>query len=180
MENVPSIMEHGILSHNKSKKLQFRDISKEGVQARRAVKKIPGTNKNLHDYANLYFDSHNPMLSARRSVNDEICVLRIKNDILELNGVIITDMNAARDCWFKTVKEGLPLLDRDEIYTINWKNTDPIKDYRYAGIKCAEVLVPNYVPSGYIFGAYVANDIASKKFCKISDIKCIIRNDLFF
>jgi hypothetical protein len=99
IENVPSILNRGILSHNIiSRNINFRDISESGVQERRTKDKIPGTNKSLHDYANLYFDAHNPMLSKRRSENDKICVLRINNMVLDIDGVIITDQNAAREC----------------------------------------------------------------------------------
>ncbi|MBI4650889.1 DUF4433 domain-containing protein [Candidatus Desantisbacteria bacterium] len=142
---------------------------------------MPNINKSLHDYANLYFDAHNPMLSARRSKNDIICVLRIKNTILEIEGVIVTDKNAARDCWFKTVNEGLPLLSTDEIFSTYWtKNDDYLEKERLKGIKCAEVLVPYCVKPDYIFGAYVANEIALNKLCKISNINVIIKNNLFF
>ncbi len=102
IENVPSILRSGILSHNRSQDIPFKDISEGGVQERRAKKKIIGTNKSLHYYANLYFDAHNPMLSSRRSENDKICVLKIADSVLDIDGVIITDQNAARDCWFKT------------------------------------------------------------------------------
>ena len=102
---------------------------------------IPGTNKSLHDYANLYFDAHNPMLSARRSRNDSICVLRIKNDVLDIQGVIVTDQNASRDCWFKSVSDGLPLIKKEEIFAEFWPNDNQIEEYRLKGIKCAEVLV---------------------------------------
>lgn len=183
IENVPSILKRGILSHNKSKSrnINFRDISESGVQERRAKKKIPGTNKSLHDYANLYFDAHNPMLSARRSENNEICVLRIKNIVLNIDGVIITDKNAARECWFKTVDEGLPLLNKGEIYATFWTdNDDPIKEYKHAGIKCAEVLVPDCVHSDYIIGAYVKNITALNNLCNLSDLGAIIRSELFF
>jgi len=180
IENVPSILKRGILSHNESRNINFHDISESGVQERRAKKKIPGTNKSLHDYANLYFDAHNPMLSARRSKNDEICVLRIKNIVLNIDGVIITDKNAARECWFKTVDEGLPLLNKDEIYATFWTDNNPIKEYKHAGIKCAEVLVPDCVHSDYIIGAYVDNITALNNFCNLSDLGAIIRSELFF
>jgi hypothetical protein len=180
IENVPSILKRGILSHNKSRNINFHDISESGVQERRAKKKIPGTNKSLHDYANLYFDAHNPMLSARRSKNDEICVLRIKNIVLNIDGVIITDKNAARECWFKTVDEGLPLLNKDEIYATFWTDNNPIKEYKHAGIKCAEVLVPDCVHSDYIIGAYVDNITALNNLCNLSDLGAIIRSELFF
>lgn len=58
IENVPSILKSGISSHNRSQAISFYDISESGVQERRAKKKILGTNKNLYDYANLYFDAH--------------------------------------------------------------------------------------------------------------------------
>lgn len=181
IENVSSIMIHGILSHNKSRGLGYRDISEEGVQKIRAIKKIPGTNRKLHDYANLYFDAHNPMLSARRAENNQICVLRVKKTVLDIEGVVITDKNAARDCWFKTVKEGLPLLDKDNIYVTFWLDSDNlINQYRLAGIKCAEVLVPDCVQPDYIVGAYVANEAALNKLCEISSINAIIKSELFF
>lgn len=180
IENVPSILKRGILSHNKSLNINFHDISESGVQERRVKKKIPGTNKSLHDYANLYFDAHNPMLSARRSKNDEICVLRIKNIVLNIDGVIITDKNAARECWFKTVDEGLPLLNKDEIYATFWTDNNPIKEYKNAGIKCAEILVPDCVHSDYIIGAYVDNITALNNLCNLSDLSAIIRSELFF
>ena len=181
IENVPSILKRGILSHNISRNINFHDISESGVQERRAKKKIPGTNKSLHDYANLYFDAHNPILSARRSENDKICVLRINNMVLDIDGVIITDQNAARECWFKTVVEGMQLLNKEEIYTTFWTdNNDPIKEYKQKGIKCAEVLVPDRVHSDYIIGAYAANSVAFDNLCNLSDINVIIKSELFF
>ncbi len=181
IDNIPSILEKGILSHNISRNINFCDISGSGVQKRRAKKKIPGTNKSLHDYANLYFDAHNPMLSKRRSQNNKICVLRINNKVLDIDGVIITDQNAARECWFKTVDEGLPLLNKEEIYATFWiDNNDPIKEDKQKGIKCAEVLVPDRVHSDYIFGTYVANSVAFDNLCNLSNINGIIKSELFF
>ena len=42
IDNVPSIMTHGILSHNRSQILNHRDISEEGVQNRRSDKRSLG------------------------------------------------------------------------------------------------------------------------------------------
>lgn len=66
------------------------------VQARRENKQIPGAGK-LHDYANLYFDAHNPMLSKLRARNDDLCVLRVDAKVLELPEVVVTDRNTACD-----------------------------------------------------------------------------------
>jgi len=121
------------------------------------------------------------MLSKRRSQNNKICVLRINNIVLNIDGVIITDKNAARECWFKTVDEGLPLLNKEEIYATFWiDNNDPIKEDKQKGIKCAEVLVPDRVHSDYIFGIYVANSVAFDNLCNLSNINGIIKSELFF
>ena len=182
IDNLPSILKLGIISRNKAirDKVQFRCIAEPGVQDRRK-KKIPGTSKELHDYANLYFDAHNPMLSKRRSENDEICVLRISRDVLDLPGVIVTDKNAARECWFKPVDQGLSLLDADEIYATFWiDRDDPINEYRRAGIKCAEILVLDCLNSRYIMGAYTANQIALEAVKQVSSLEVEINSGLFF
>src|SRR5262249_8978985 len=93
--NVPSILRHGILSHTRAEQLAHDSVAMPEIQERRADKRIPG-GRLLHDYANLYFDAHNPMLSKCRARNGEICVLRIDSAALDVAGVVITDRNAAR------------------------------------------------------------------------------------
>lgn len=61
--NVPSILENGILSHALAQAIPYESIAERGVQDRREAKAVPG-GRTLHEYANLYFDAHNPMLSA--------------------------------------------------------------------------------------------------------------------
>ncbi|MBU4305205.1 MAG: DUF4433 domain-containing protein [Candidatus Omnitrophica bacterium] len=181
ISNVASIMREGILSHNEALRVHHHSIAEQGVQERRQNKKIPGTNKHVHDYANLYFDAHNPMLSARRGLNNTICVLRINSDILSIDGVIVTDQNASRDCWFKPVNEGLPLLKHSEVFEVNWiRRNDPMEEYRLKGIKCAEVLVPKCVDCRYVFGAYVSNSVALSKFKQASSLPVEIKENLFF
>jgi hypothetical protein len=87
IEIVPSMMSHGILSNRRSTQVAHTSVAMEEVQDRRRDKQIPGAGL-LHDYANLYFDAHNPMLSKRRDKNDTICVLRIDHAVLDVPGVI--------------------------------------------------------------------------------------------
>ncbi len=181
ISNVASIMREGILSHNEAQRIHHRSIAEQRVQERRKNKKIPGTTKSLHDFANLYFDAHNPMLSARRHMNDTICILRIKKDILSLDGVIVTDQNASRDCWFKPIREGLPLLNHEEVFAQYWTNRDnPMEEYRLKGIKCAEVLVPKSVKPGYIFAVYTANNTALQALQAVSSLPVEVKSNLFF
>ncbi|MCK4248814.1 MAG: DUF4433 domain-containing protein [Candidatus Omnitrophica bacterium] len=179
--NVPSIMKDGILSHKRAQKIQHSSIALEDVQNRREDKKIPGTKKELHDYANVYFDAHNPMLSRVRHKNNSICVLRIKKDILDITNVIVTDQNASRDCWFKPVDEGLSLLKAEEVFATWWTNSeDYFEEYRLKGVKCAEVLVPDLIQPSYIFGAYVANNKAKEEFEKVTSLPVKINGTMFF
>jgi len=175
-------MQYGILSRNqvRERRINFSDISEQGVQDRRSGKKVPGTNMELHDYVNFYFDAHNPMLSARRSENDTICVLRINGDVIDLRNVIVTDRNAARDCWFKSVEEGLALLDKSEVYATFWTHSDYFEQERLKGIKCAEVLIPEQVSAEFILGAYVANQASLSYFESVSNLSVSIKRGLFF
>ena len=71
IENVPSILEYGILSNRKAARLPHTSVAMEEVQDRRRNKQIPGA-RSLHNYVNLYFDAHNPMLNKCRKCNDVI------------------------------------------------------------------------------------------------------------
>ncbi len=178
--NVPSILQRGILSHNQAEKIGHKSIAEEGVQERRLNKKIPGTKNTLHDYANLYFDAHNPMLSARRHLNDSICVLRISANVLKINGIIVTDQNASRACRFMILEDGLDFLNKDEIFAQFWINRDdPFEEYRLKGVKCAEVLVPGRVDTHFITGAYVANNRALASFRQVSSLPVEIAHIFF-
>ncbi len=181
--NMPSILEHGILSHNLSLELPHDSIAMEEIQDRRRNKRIPGTKKRLHDCANLYFDAHNPMLSKRRDRNDEICILRINPSILDLPNVVIADKNASSDyVRFDTTSHGLAAIDKDKLFAKDWRHPDnKIKYFVHRSAKCAEVLVPNKVESKYITGAFVANQTAKDAF---EELKCgltvCIKNGIFF
>ena len=164
IRNVPSILQHGILSHRRAEQLPHDSVAMQEVQDIRKDKQIQGAGC-LHEYANLYFDAHNPMLSRRRDQNDSICVLRVSADILDLPGVILADHNAASK-WarFFPSPAGLPHLDGSIIYAQNWKHPNQYEEWEHKSKKCAEVLVPDQVASGYIQGAYVANPAALAAF----------------
>ncbi len=181
ISNVPSIMQYGVVSNRLSKKLVHKSIAIQAIQARRKNKQIPNAGK-LHDYANLYFDAHNPMLSARRNLNNEICILRIDSTILDLPNIIIADQNAASDyVRFYNVAEGLRALNKDEVFAQFWLHDNLIEYYRHSAVKCAEVLVPNKVEPKYICGAIVANKTALAVFCKLKiGLTVEIKSGIFF
>ncbi len=181
--NVLSIIEKGILSHELSKKLSHKSLSMEVIQDRRKSKQIPGTKRVLHEYANLYFDAHNPMLSRRRDQNNQICILCVNASVLDLPNVIISDRNAAADyVRFDTVAAGLAALDKNKIYATYWTNANnQYEAWENKSIKCAEVLIPDRVEPKYVIGAYVANQTALKAFQQLEILlTASIKSDIFF
>ncbi len=71
------------------------------------------------------------------------------------------------------------------IFAKDWRHNDPIEYWRRKSAVCAEVLVPNFVPSNFINGFYVScNETAIKVKEVLSELplkhKVLINNDLFF
>lgn len=160
IENIPSVMQHGILSHEQASRLSHNDISLSDVQDRRKKEKIG--NLMLHQYANLYFCARNPMLYLRLNQKDSLCILRVSKEILKCEGIVISDRNASAYDYVKFYEspKGLHHIDFDLVFAEYWTDTNMFEYWRKKSIKCAEVLVPHCVEAGYIEGAYVANETA--------------------
>ena len=180
--NVPSILQHGILSHTLASRLDHQSVAMPEIQQVRENKHIPGA-RSLHEYANLYFDAHNPMLSRCRARNAEICVVRVDACVLDQAGVIVTDRNAASG-WarFWSVAAGLPNISRDRVFARYWTHRDDLyEEMSHKSEKCAEVLVPDRVEAGLIVGAYVVNQAAQQIFQQLKTrLSVQIRGELFF
>jgi hypothetical protein len=180
--NLPSIIRHGILSHTLAEQLAHDSVAMPEIQERRRNKQIPGA-RLLHEYANLYFDAHNPMLSRCRGRNNEICVLQIDPGVLDIPGVIIANRNAASD-WtsFWPVSSGLSVISRERVFARYWTHPDdPYEEMRHKSEKCAEVLVPDRLDVQLIDGAYVANQVALVEFQRLnSQLPARVRGDMFF
>lgn len=181
IENIPSIMQMGLLSNEKAKSINHTSIAMAEVQERRDLVKIPNGLK-LHQYANLYFDPWNPMLSRKRSQNEEICILKFSKDVLDLKGVIVTDRNASSDyAAFYTPEVGLKLIDFDLVYARFWTDDNFFEQCRKKSIKCAEVLVPYMIPYRFVLCAAVVSDRAAQNLKNVGfDRKIIVEPRVFF
>lgn len=179
--SVPSILQRGILCHRLAEKVPHESLANQSVQSLRANKIVPGGSR-LHDYANLYICPRNPMMYVLKDRHEETCVLRVNASVLDLPGVIVTDMNAARTyAMFRPAPEGLEIVDREMTFAISWNHQDPGEKDRRRGFKCAEVLVPKLVPPEYIAGAYVSCDKSREALAAVADQLAITVNpDLFF
>jgi len=163
MANIPSVLEHGILSHERASKLAHATVAMEAIQERRDKKQVPGGLK-LHQYANLYFHARNPMLFKRKHLAADLSVLRISIEVWKLAGVVFADSNASSDYVRFLSPAQWRLLDFDAIYALDWRHpNDPIAYYRHSSRKCAEVLVPDRLPLSFVTGAWVVNQTAADK-----------------
>jgi hypothetical protein len=157
--NIPSVLGHGILSHERAAELPHADVSMTDVQDRRDNVQVPGGLK-LHQYANLYFDARNPMMYKRLDQVDMLCVLSVSIEVLEIKGVVITDQNAASNYVRFYPAGDYRVLDFDQIYADDWRHADRIDYWRHKSAKCAEILVPNAIAMDFIQKGYVTNEIA--------------------
>lgn len=161
LENIPSVVELGILSNERAAKVPHYSVALEVVQERRDIKHVPGGLK-LHQYANLYFHARNPMLFKRKDTAAALCVLRVSTEVRHIDGVVFADRNASSDYvrFLHPRQEGV--LDYDAIFAMDWRHAnDPIAYYRHRSQKCAEVLVPHCVEPRFLTGAYAVDETAA-------------------
>ncbi len=168
--NLASIASLGILSHNQAARVAHLDVSDTEVQDRRKGKLVPDARRSkpreLHDYANLYICGRNPMMYVRRDRHHELVLLRVSCDVLDLDEAVVADGNAAAGpTGFHSSPAGLTAIDakitfagdpRDPVLSVFWERKRR---------QCAEVLVPDRIPPGYITGAYVSCE-ASRDQCE--------------
>ena len=145
-ENVPSILEKGILCHTEVQGIEHIDFSTSGVQLRRL---------QFHDYVPLYFNVHTPMqyvltheAKGKKAVieqNDLVFILFKAQTIFSIPNIQFTDGNAAdgETTFYKELKD-LEKLDWSEILKRNGCYTSELKR-----VKAAEVLVPSHIPPDY-------------------------------
>lgn len=158
--NIPSVLQHGILSHERAATLAHSDVSMADVQDRRNRVQVPG-GMHLHQYANLYFHARNPMMYKRLAQAEDLCVLCVSTEVLNLPGVVITDQNAASDYVRFYPPQFSTSLNFDWIYADDWRHpNDRIAYWQHKSAKCAEVLAPNAISADFIRKAYVVSDTA--------------------
>ena len=181
IENIPSVIENGILSFDRTQSLPHASIALTDVQIRREKVQIPNGNK-LHSYANLYFTHHNPMMYRRQDEADSICVLAITPHVINIEGCILSDQNAATDLVkFYTPKDGLENINFRMVFAQDWTDPNPYTFRLKKATKCAEILIPDCVPYNYIVGAYVVSeDTASALRQTGFDKKIVINSRVFY
>ena len=161
IENIPSILQHGIVCFEQMRQFPHSSIAMNTVQDRRNQVEIPN-GYPLHQYANLYFSFHNPMLYKRQAMAEDLCILALSASVLDIEGCVISDRNAATSLVrFYSPLEGLDQLDFEKIHAQFWTDPNPLIQREKKAIKCAEILIPHSISPEYIEGAYTASDEAA-------------------
>lgn len=190
IETVPSIMELGILSHDRAARIPHRSVAMEEIQDRRARVTVRGTNRKLHSYANLYINGRNKMMYKLVRYTDdvdatELCLLRISDEVLDLPDVVIADRNASTDLVrFDPSPAGLANITKELVLAKYWYHEgDPIRTREHGQLVCAEVLVPDVVPPEYIVGAYVSCTESADELLNVLELEgfpVAVRRKMFF
>ena len=184
VDNLPSILDKGILAHAKIEEL---DVPSTPIYAQEIVHnrkdKFTPDRKSLWDYANLYFQPRNPMMYrlVQQKETENLVVVGVLKRVLGEQDIVITDGNAANNpTQFYSQSEGLAMLQeqRTVIESDWWKEDDGSKRKIMA-----ECLVPNQVKPEYIDSLFVANDATRNRVEQIigrHEIRVIPEPNIFF
>lgn len=137
MRNIPSVMKHGILSHERVAQLNHSSVAMPEIQDRRDQVQVPG-GLRLHQYANLYFHARNPMMYKRKEDARNLAVLKISTEARHIPGVVLADQNASTN-WVRFLSiNQVDLLDLEAIYARDWRHPNNEMAYRrHKAQKCA-------------------------------------------
>jgi len=147
-DDVPSILQRGILSYNMVMRagFQHQSIANKSVQRRRDVKEVFGL--SIHDYVPLYLVRRNPMLvKVWQDFPGDFAYVSINLEAADKGCTTFSDGNAASDatCFFRKLSkvDEIPW----EVLRSEWWNDFPDGKRQ----RCAEILVPKNVEPRFIF-----------------------------
>ena len=156
INNIPSIVSKGILSHERieDENIDYTKIyDSDIVSMRKDIEVSEG--KGLWSFANLYFNSRNPMLFrviCERPPND-IAVIGVDKNILTHQDAYVTTGNAAcEQTEILPIAKARKRLEKiiSETDMVYWREADGSKRKIMA-----ECLIPDAVPPHYIKSIYV-------------------------
>jgi len=182
-DNLPSIFQHGVLSHQRASSLSPAKVYDEGIVVHRGSIETPVGNSLWH-FASFYFQPRSPMLyRVFRCEAQDVAVLHLHSALIE-KASYVSIGNAARSASrFMDVKEGITEIKSDNMQKIlraeSWVGEE--EDEKKLLIM-SELLVPEGAPPKYIDTVYVPNvDIARKTLQQLSHKAHVVPEpNLFF
>lgn len=187
INNLPSILVSGILCHNEAEKVGHVRVDNQQVNDRRSL--LLPNGRTLHDYANLYFNPRNAMMLACTSAAGgsghlDLALVGIHKTVMQLEGVLATDMNAAvSGVRIAPWTELLPDLVKEEVFTRNWWDKDERQKRLKRARAMAEVLVPSKVVPKYIIELAASSPYSYDRIARAmaqSSVPLYVRSDMFW
>lgn len=192
IDNLPSILAKGILSHAriKSESVRYTPIYNVDIVNKRRNKHTPA-NKSLWHYANLFFQPRNAMLDGlvnpqypeNHETRQNLAVLGIANTVLQEQGIFITDGLAADDLTrIYPRSEGLNILQAQQGMLksdkwISWYDSDKIKRQLMAECLVPNQVDPTHIQRFIIADQSIANSLQNRlSFSNLS--KCVVASDI--
>jgi hypothetical protein len=158
IDNLPSILQLGILSHRQIEKqnVRFTPVYDAGIVASRQGRTAPDGH-SLWEFANLYFQARNPMLYRVITEKDKknIAILGVNRQVVDIPGSFVSIGNAASHLSeILPAEQGVRAITKiwDVIMNDWWHEEDGSKRRIMA-----ECLVPELVPPSFIHTIYVAS-----------------------
>ena len=168
IENLPDILEHGLLSVNEIERLGLSHnvIAYTGIQDRRADMDVTcGLKGKVHDYVPLYFCIRSPMLLAvvTNKIADEQCIIYLEFpiSIMDKHPFVFTDAsaNTTMPPNFFDNPENLDKIDWDAVETWKWgQKHDKVGQIPVKQAKMAELLIHKHLGPSDIYRIVVWND----------------------
>lgn len=186
IDNLLSILDNGLLSHNNCSCNRKRDISNQGVNARRE-RLEPIYHRKVHDYVPFYLNVKNSMLYVvQKQYGDKIVILGYSPDILFEKDILFTDRNAATNaviftdtCYRLGDKS---FIDMDRVFNIHKESWN--KELKH--IMQAEILIPEKVGQ-FLSAIYVQNEVRKNviedeygDLLEDKGIEVIVNKEMFF
>lgn len=185
IENLQSIVEQGLLSHNEVQQIKPKIIyDKSIVRLRENIRPNKDKREVLWDFANLYFNARNAMLYRviHEQGSDNIVIIQFKKSILDYalkKKSYISIGNAAhKESSFENIETGLKQLKKkwnlwNKEY---WNESDGSKR-----LMMSELLIEKNISKEYIDSIYVKNEEINNKIKQLINFNNIITEpNLFF
>ncbi len=158
VDNVPSIVSHGILSHSEVERraVPYTAIYDSAIVNRRKERVVEGS-QSLWDFANLYVQPRNPMMYrvVHERGDTDLAVVAVSPGVVGLAGSYVSLGNAASlESDIVPTEEGMEALaDQWAIINSEWWNPNDGSKRKIM----AECLVPTVIPPDHIHTVYVSN-----------------------
>ena len=182
INNLESILEKGIFSHNKAPADYF-DISDPNVNSRRKRDERIHK-KSLHDYTVLYFNSRNAMLyRIQHKYKGDIVLIEISKRVCLSNYTIFTEGNAASEkSKIVYCPSDVKKFDWTNIRSRNWV-MDGVENTKKKQLMQSECLVYNHIDINDLISIHIKGQISSKLKTILANVNhpgIHTNSDLFF